>query len=288
LEVLAMKKLIRLVVVLGVLIVVGLVAAYLYIDVLAKTAIERGSTYALGVETKLDSARLRIFQGELAMGGLNVANPQGYSSPHFLKMKTGDVAVTLGSLREDVVQVPTLALAEIDINLEKKAQQSNYQVILDNLKKLESDKPAGAEGEGKRYIVNDLQIHKIVLHVDMLGGGDFTKVNVPIDEIRLKNVGSETRRGVLLSELSGVIIKAILAAAADKAGGIIPADITADLKSRLSQLQDLEQIADIEKLGELLKPGADLGKEVEQIGEKAKEDLGKAIGDLLGGSNKKE
>lgn len=279
-----MKTLVRLVIGLVVVAIAGLVAAYFYIDVLAKTAIERGSTYALGVQTDLDSARLNVFGGELSLAGLEVSNPEGFSSPHFLNMKTGDVAVTLGSLRQDVVRVPTLALADIDINLEKKAQRSNYQIILDNLKRLESGKPADAEG--RRYIINDLHIQNVVLHVDMLGGGDITRVNVPIDEIRLKNVGSETKRGVLLSELSGVIIKAILAAAADKAGSLIPADITGELKAGLAQLQGLEKIADVQTLGQILKPGADIGKEIGNIGEKAKDDIGKAIGDLLDGKKK--
>ena len=38
-------------------------------------------------------------------------------------MKTGDVAVTLPSLGKDVVEVPKIALSEIDINLERRASK---------------------------------------------------------------------------------------------------------------------------------------------------------------------
>ena len=142
-------------------------------------------------------------------------------------------------------------------------------MILENLKRLESDKPVDKDAQGKRFIINDLHIQNVIVHVDMLGGRELTKLNVPIDEIRLRNVGSGSKRGVLLSELSSVIIKAILTTAAERGGGIIPEDVVSDLKSRLAQLEGLERIADVEKFGELLKPGADL------------KDVGKAIGDLL-------
>jgi hypothetical protein len=285
-----MKRLLKIVAVLVLLIVVGLVAAYIYIDVIAKSAIERGSTYALGVQTTLESAKLKIFDGQLVMGGLHVSNPQGYEASHFLTMKEGDVAVTLASLRQDTVQVNHLHLIEIDVNLQKKDGKSNYNVILENLKRLETTPDPDAEAQ--RYVVNDLQIRNVVLHVDLLGGGTLTKVNVPIDKIQLKNVGSDTPRGVLLSDLSGVIIKAILAAAADKAGSIIPDDIVGDLKGQLAQLQSIEKLADVESLGELAKPieeiTGQLGSEIKNLGDKATGEVGKAIGDIFGGKKKQE
>lgn len=277
-----MKRLLIILAALIALIIAGVVAAYIYIDVLAKTAIERGGTYALGVNTSLNTASIKVFKAELALSGLEVANPQGFSSPHFLKLDDGDLAVTLASLRQDKVHVGNFVLAGVDVNLEKKAQQSNYQVILDNLKRFESsEKPAEAKG----YVVENLEIRNVVVHVDLLGGGEITKVNVPIDAVRLKNVGSDTPRGVLLSELVGVILKAILAAAADKGGGLIPPDVLGDLKGKLAELQDLETFADVQSLGELAKPVEELGRQIKGAGEKAKQEIGKTIGDLIGGKS---
>ena len=279
-----MKKLIKLVVLLLILIVGGAVAAYIYIDVLAKTAIERGSTYALGVNTTLKSTKLKVFDGQLILGGLNVANPQGYKTPHFLTLEDGDVAVSLASLRDDVVHVPHLRLSDIDVNLEKKEGKANYQVILDNLKGSETTTQPPAE-EGKRYIVEEITVKNVKVHLDSLG--IVGAVNLPIDEIQLRNVGSETSRGVLLKDLAGVIVKAIFAAIVEKGGGLIPDDITGELKSGLSQLTDLSKLADVEKLGDVIKdvgkPLDEATKDLGSLGDKVKEDVGKAIGDLLGG-----
>ena len=133
-----MKKiLIRSSLALLVLLVVVLLGVYIWIDRLAKMAVERGSTYALGVPTTLDSARVGVFSGQMGMTSLNVANPRNFSAPHFLKLKTGQIDVSLSSLRQDTVVIPLLELKGVDVNLEKKSGQSNYQVILDNLKKLD-------------------------------------------------------------------------------------------------------------------------------------------------------
>jgi hypothetical protein len=286
-----MKKLIKLVLVLVILLIVGVVGAYFYIDAITKTAIEHGSTHALGVNTTLNSASLRILQGQLVMGGLNVSNPTGYNTAHFLNMKDGDVAVSLGSLTKEIVEVPHIRLSDIDLNLEKKDGKANYQVILDNLKRGETSPPPDkTDEEGKRFIVKELSIKNVNVHLEGIGPLG-KKIDVPIDAIELNNVGSDTGKGVLLKDLSGVIVKAIFAAIVKNGGGLIPADIAGELTNGLAQLTDISKIADVEKLGELIKPlenlpadlGEKLGEDIKGAGEAVKEGIGGAIGDLLGG-----
>ena len=115
-----MKKLLKVVVVLVVLVVILAVAVVFSIDGIAKSAVEKGSNYALGVETTLDGADVGLTSGTFAMNGLTVRNPEGYATPHFLALGTGATEVSLGTLREDVVRIPRLELATIDINLENR------------------------------------------------------------------------------------------------------------------------------------------------------------------------
>lgn len=271
-----MKTLIKLVVVLIVLVIIAAAGAWVYIDSIAKAAIERGSTSALGVETKVSSASLSLLHGQLTLKGLDVANPNGFDSKHFLNLKDGDVAVTFSSLRQDIIEVPHLLLTDLDVNLEKKEGKANYQTILDNLKGSESDtKPAAKEG--KRYIIKTLEIRNVKVHVNLLGA--VGNVNVPIDEIKLENVGSDTGKGILLKDLAGVIVKAVFAAAADKGGGLIPADISADLNKGLAQLKSLDKLADVKSLGKNLGDiQKNIGDPIKSIGDKAKDALGGALG----------
>ena len=101
-----------------VFVVVGI--AFLSIDAIAKTAIERGSTYALGVKTTLSKADIGIFSGEFSLTGLDVDNPPGFDQEHFVELGEGKVSVSLGTLRAQIVELPLLALSDITMTLEKK------------------------------------------------------------------------------------------------------------------------------------------------------------------------
>ena len=262
-----------------VVVLVAIVAiAFMSIDSIAKTAIERGSTYALGVQTTLASADIGILSGEFAMFGLDVANPEGFESDHFLQLGEGFLAVSLGSLREDTVEVPTLALTGIDINLEKRGGKANYKIIADNLKRFESGDTADDGGQadagkpGKRFVIHEIIIRDVNVTVDLVpAGGALTRLEVPIDEIRMTDVGSESMTS---AELTNRVIKMILAAIV-KNGAHLPADLVNDLGGALAQLGDLDNITVTETARTVVKV-------VEGLGEGGDE-VGKTIGDAIEG-----
>lgn len=286
-----MKKLIKLIALLVVVLIIALVAAFFYINSIAKTAVEKGGTYALGVSTTLRSAGVKPLAGEFSMSGLNVANPEGYKSSHFLTLGEGDVAVSLGTLMKDVVKLPHLNLSDIDMNLEKKDGKANYQAIMDNLKKLSSDKPA--DPNAKKFVIENVNIRNVKVHVDMMG----QNVEVPIESITLKNVGSDGS-GVDMGQLAGVLTKSIFAAVVQAGGGLIPTEMLGDLTNGLAGLANLDklgEIANVKALGDLAGKAGEIageagkavegaGKAAEDIADKAKEGLG----GLLGGDKDKK
>ena len=138
----------------------------LSIDGIAQRAVERQSSAALGVETSLRTLTLGILRGQAKMTGLNVHNPKGFDSDHFLTLNTGNVQVTLGSLLKGTVVVPTLELDDVDIILENKNGNANYSAIQGNLKGQDSqDKNTQP---GKKFVVNDLLIKNVTVHADLV------------------------------------------------------------------------------------------------------------------------
>ena len=119
-----MRKIIKPITILLVLLIILVVVPILYIDTIAKTAIERGAQYALGVDVTLGSADVGLLSGEFTLTDLKIANPDGFQSPHFLHLENGNTQVTLSSLGEDTVVLPTLTLTGIDMHLEKKGDKS--------------------------------------------------------------------------------------------------------------------------------------------------------------------
>ncbi|MBN8599329.1 MAG: hypothetical protein J0L78_16785 [Planctomycetes bacterium] len=292
------KKLLALVFLLIGLCIVAVVVAFYSIDAIAKRAIESGGTYALGVPTTVKSANVGIMTGTFGMSGLNVANPPGFGSSPFLSLGDAGVAVTLSSLREPVVTLPRLSLDNLSVSLEKKRGSANYNVILDNLKKLNSGSTSKSSGDGKKFIIRELSLRNINVGVDLIGGpgaiGDLTKIKIPISEIKLENVGQTGTgvggSGVTMEQLTSIVVQAVLAAAAEKGGGILPAEILGDLQGGLANLGQLDKLgmkvlADPKVLEQL---GAGKATEAIEQGKKAVDDAAKKVTDLIPGMKKEK
>ncbi len=238
------------------LVIVAVLVAIAAVNGIARTAIEKGGTYALGAKTDVASVHVGLLSGEFSMAGLTVDNPSGgaFATSHFLSLGKGGVAVSFGTLNKSTVELPSLTLTNLDVNLEKKDGKTNYGAILDHLKQAtggDQSKPASKPAaDEKRFIIHDLDIQNVVIHVDLLGGpaalSNATKLTVPIDRIQLTDVGQTgtgvAGSGVTMSELSGIIVKAVLAAASQKGGGIIPADVLSDLQGQLAAFGDLDKL----------------------------------------------
>jgi hypothetical protein len=306
-----MKKALKITGILALLIVVGVSIAVWWVfrnlDSLAKDQIEQAGTRTLGVPTKVDSVSIHVWDGNLALSGLDIANPSGFKSPHFLALKKGEFDVTLGTLREDTIKVPKLTLKGIDVNIEKTDTGANYQQILDNAKRNKGSSPPSSSPE-KKLIIDDLVIENITIHVDVRGMegpigkviNPNTSITLPIERIELHNVGRTGTgvggTGVTPGELSSIVVQAVMAAAVEKGQGMIPDIILGDIKSRVGAIGDLAQFP-VEVVGKLGEKATQIGGKVLEGAQKAVDDLGKkagdalknvgdGIGDLLGGDKK--
>lgn len=257
----------------AVLLIVVVMVGLSFIDSLAHKGVEAGGTYALGVNTTLESMNIGIMRGRVSLEGLKVDNPKGFDAPTFLTLADARTKVALGSLRQDVVVVPELYLSGIDVNLQRTPDgKTNYKVILENLERLsgpEKPPPKPDESE-KRLIINDLVIQNVTVHAAFAPPGaigeamrEYSRVTIPISEIRLQDVGKTGKgvagSGITLGELSGLIVEAILSAAVHHGGNLLPADLVGDLKGQLAKLGNLEGVkkafGDVtEGIGEIVKP----------------------------------
>ncbi len=300
-----MKWIKRVVVLLVLVVVLVAVIAVIAIDRIAKTGVEKGGTYAMGVETKLNSIHVGLFSGSVSLDGLSIANPGGFKAENFMSLGDGSVEVTLGSLMSDKVEVPSLKLNNINLALEKDKGTANYQVILDNLAKVtgggEDPAPDAAE-EGKKFIIKEIVITDVKVKAEVIGG---MSVPINIPEIILTDVGTDSDKGVLLKDLSGIILTAILSTVVQQAGDLLPGGIGEGLQGGLAKVGDLgdfgmKVVGDVTaQAGEMVGEAAEkLGESAEMLGEKAGQakekaneavdKLNEGLGGLLGGKKKEE
>jgi hypothetical protein len=286
-----LRRLVILALVLVVLLILGGGVVIYRLDALVRVGIEKAATYALGVETTVGEADLGLVRAELAMRNLVVRNPDGFRAAHFLQLDDASTALSIGSLRQPTVVVPHLTLDGLDMHLEKSGDQANYNVILNNLKRFETTEPAP---DAKQFIIRQVKLTRVMVHTNLAPiGGEATMLDVPIDEIVLEDVGSENR-GVVLAELTSVIVQAVLVAVVNK-GVNLPLDLVKDLTAGLGELSDLEDLTEGavtvagEALMEVGKVGEEALKGAGDVGEEVLKGAGEAvkgIGDLLGGQKK--
>ena len=267
-----MSKLIKALVaiVIAVLIAVGL--AWYFIDAIAKTGIEKGATYALGVETTVDKLSLSLLKGTMTMDGLTVSNPEGYTTPHLIRSGRFDLKVDPGTVLKDKVVINQFHLDGLDMNIEQKGlRQSNVSVIMGNLKRLkgpdkqEPEKPK-EEPSGKKVVVDRIVIENVVANIHLASMGSKT---VKVPRIELEKVSNDSD-GIAVSELTARLLPAILAAVLEEGDDVIPDDLADALDDDLDGA--------VEALGgnasELVK------QSVRKVGQKLKEKKNE-LGDKL-------
>jgi hypothetical protein len=218
----------------------ALVAALVYIDSIARTLVVRGATYALGVETSLDSAQIGLLSGSFRLAGLEVGNPPGFEEPDFLRVGDARLDLDLRTLRQPTLHVPRFEIRGIEVDLDRQQGKANYAAILDNLARFESEepepRPAAAAGEepGRRFVVEQLVIRDVEAHVRVLEARRVGKVTLIVPEVLMRNLGGEGRP-LTAAQLSSVVVKAVLASIAE-AGPGLPGDVAGGLSRGLGRL----------------------------------------------------
>jgi hypothetical protein len=258
-------------VVLGLLVLV--LAGWLALDSAVETAVEKGGTYALGVDTKLGSADASVVRGDVTLKKLEIANVPGFEAPFFLQVGRTSLDVSPASLMKDTVEVPSFQLDDVEVHLERTTKGTNYDAILESLKRFEGkdkSQPAEGEGEGKKFIVREILIRNVVVHANVAPGvlGKSGHFSVTIPEIRLSNVGTG-EGGQSIAKLTSELVKALLAAAVKAGAGVFPDGMLDGLSNALGNLG--RTLTDtlgggLEKIGEGAGKALEgLGKELDKV-----------------------
>jgi hypothetical protein len=275
---------------LGLVALFGFVAlgmtALLWLESLTKTAIEKGGSHALGVETSLERARMGILAGEFAIDGLAVANPPGFAQPNFFSLRSARLELPLVRLLRRRIMIPTLELEGISVDLERSAQGTNFGLILERLSRSPNEDPASepapSSSPSRVFHVQRLSIRDVRATVQLLpAGGDLTKLDLAIPPIEVTDLASD----MTLPQLCAVVVELVLSAAIEAGQGSWPTEFLAELRGGLDGLEAHareELVGELRRLEDRLSAEAHkLGPEAEKALQKASEELGGKLDGLL-------
>ena len=284
----AMKKIKRLLLVIVLLVIVAVVAVVLYADKVTKYSVETAGTYALGVETRLGEADLSLLTGSVALHDLEVDNPADFETDKILDCGLCSTQVEVGTLFSDTITVKTIKLEDVKITFEQKGLQSNFDVILKNIEKLQKkdSTPTGTKpkkGPGKNVRVDKIEIINASADLKLMPiPGKVDVIPVKLAPIVIENLSTGDDQAVMLATVIQKVFMA-LAEGILESGVDLPDQLRKALAGSLGSLEEsLGQItAETDKV---LKEGAKVieedGKALEEAG-KGLEGLLKAPGDIL-------
>jgi len=278
------KAIKKILVAIAIILVVIVAVVWLSLDWIAKTAVEQGGTYALGVDTTVEDLSLSILGGRLTMDGLTVGNPEGYRTPHLMKSGHFEVEVDTGSVFSDPVVVNKFELDGLEVNIEQKVGTSNVSEVLANVERLASGEEKTeeeVEEQGAKVKVDRIVIKNIKANVQLLPiAGKATVLTVKVPELELNDV-STGEEGTTVSELIRQLVPAILAAIIEEGRGTIPGDLLGGLEESVARSAKAVGEKSAELVGQAEDAAAKLAKDLGAKAQEGAKEVEKSVGGAL-------
>ena len=299
-----MKKTIKRVILgIVILIVLAVVLVFVFINPIAKSAVEGGASEALGVQTSLGSIKISPLSGRVLMNELIISNPDGFISTSLVDAGKFDIQVAPASLFSDTLEIRKFEIDGLEMHIEQKMPFSNVAKILENIKKSGGDKGDSGDKEekpksgGKKVKADLIVIKNVVAYFHLLPGmGESGVVEVKVPQLELKNVSSQDKGGVA-GQLVSQLFPAILSSVIKQGQGLVPTEFLNDLDSQVGDLAKslgegatklIEGLDTTIKDVGLDKTGEEAGKAVDDASKEAGKALEEIGEGLFGGDKKSE
>lgn len=198
--------------------IIAAVAVFLSLNSMVRQGIVAFGPEVIKAPIQLDGVSLSPFSGKGELTGLVVGNPEGFKTPHAVKLATASLQVNPASLLADKIVVQSIKVDAAEITFEGSLGSSNLGKIQENVDAYvasllgsatgKEGKPEQKSAPGKKLQVDEIIISnaKINLSMTILGGKSAT---VPLPDIKLNNLG-QGAEGVTPAEVIKVVMKDVM------------------------------------------------------------------------------
>ena len=231
-------------------------------DEIVKVAIEKAGSEVMQVDVSLDKVNIDLSNGQVALLGLNVGNPEGFNTDHLLALDEIKVTVDINSISKDPIIIKEILVQKPSIIYEMASGGSNIDTLVKNIENYTgSQTKSESSDEGKKLVIEDVYINdgQVNLSHTALAG---KTMSAGLPDLHLEDIGKE-EGGASPGEVAGEIMSEIKAGATSAVGSIknLPGAVAEQLQGIL---------------------GEDTVNKVKDVGESVKSKLGEA-GDKLKG-----
>ena len=175
-----MKKLIKILVVLGIIAVIALVVVIMNLGKIVKTGVEEvGPKVTLSPMT-VEKVNVGVLSGEFGLDKFFLGNPEGFKSEFAFKVDKIDVKAEIGSVTSDIIHVNHIRIDGAELCFEG-LNGANHQQILENVDKFivdivgestdgeTTEEQPKEEKPAKKVVVDLVEITNTTVHLYLLG-----------------------------------------------------------------------------------------------------------------------
>ena len=227
-----------------------------------KTGIETAASKTLKVGVSIDDLDFSILGGKVGFENLVIDNPPDYQHDKLLEVGKARIAVSIGSLLKDTVNIKEIMFDGVNVVIEQKGLSNNLQDIIKALPKGEAEPEEAEEPEkpAKKLHIDNLEISNVTVKAKLLPvPGKADTVTLKLSPIKMTDLGSDEKMDV--AKLTGKILLAIATGVAEQGAGLLPEGMTEGMKATLSKATELGKTA-AEEGKKILEEGKDAGKEI--------------------------
>ncbi|MBA8666983.1 AsmA family protein [Holosporaceae bacterium 'Namur'] len=178
---------------------------------IVKSTFEKKASEFLKVDVNVREIKLDIFKGTFIASGVNINNPHGYTSPHFVEIRQLYTKFNPLSLFSENITINKVTIESPKMTIEFNLKNNNFSQIIKNLKvqtpeipKHNKDKLYKAKADRKAVILEHLEIKNLYLHT--LAG--VVEANLTLNNIHLKNIGKDNNK-LLFEQVLLIVLEQI-------------------------------------------------------------------------------
>lgn len=171
-----------------------------------ESALEGAIKDTTGVNTDVEGLNFQPFAGDLTIKAITLKNPDGFSTPHLIKVQNLDLDFQLSNLWQDQVDIESLTVNGLDLKVEQQIPDNNLVKVVDTLQ--EKDQPESS-GNEKVVKIGRLSIRNIKASIKVSAIVDLEE-DLDIDDIELTDVISKNAEGKLSVAIANAVTTALL------------------------------------------------------------------------------
>jgi hypothetical protein len=190
-----MKKWILIGVSVLIIVIIVLIIGISNLGPILKKAVNYYGPKITKTDVKLDDVKVSFFSGEAKLKDFLLGNPEGFNSPHAMKVKSIFVDLDEKSLTGDTIIIDKIEIKGPEVTYEKAKGTDNFKSILDNInsgveESAHTKEKNDQREQGKKLIIHDfiMKDGKVALTMTMLKGKE---IIVSLPDIHLKEIGKK-------------------------------------------------------------------------------------------------